>query len=198
MDLTHCGWSDIFFLGMDFPEGRQGAQRLHRPGRTRARRRAAPAGRSLSARHRGAAAPPGERRFGRHGGHHQLAEVFDFAKDYLGLLKAAVIASGWCRPGSKDRAEPADCWRASSDRGCGLEIVSNVNNIPKGSRLAVSTDAAGRAGQRLHARHRAGGIAHRASCRSTSAGWCWRGRCSANGSAAPAAAGRIPAASGRA
>src|SRR6185436_9254383 len=21
MDLTHCGWSDIFFLGMDFPEG---------------------------------------------------------------------------------------------------------------------------------------------------------------------------------
>ena len=29
MDLTHCGWSDIFFLGMDFPEGRQGAQRLH-------------------------------------------------------------------------------------------------------------------------------------------------------------------------
>ena len=21
MDLTHCGWSDIFFLGMDYPEG---------------------------------------------------------------------------------------------------------------------------------------------------------------------------------
>ena len=21
MDLTHSGWSDIFFLGMDFPEG---------------------------------------------------------------------------------------------------------------------------------------------------------------------------------
>ena len=21
MDLSHCGWSDIFFLGMDFPEG---------------------------------------------------------------------------------------------------------------------------------------------------------------------------------
>ena len=26
-----------------------------------------------------------------------LAEVFDYAKDYLGLLKAAVIASGTCR-----------------------------------------------------------------------------------------------------
>src|SRR5205085_865560 len=21
LDLTHCGWSDIFFLGMDYPEG---------------------------------------------------------------------------------------------------------------------------------------------------------------------------------
>ena len=21
MDLTHSGWSDIFFLGMDYPEG---------------------------------------------------------------------------------------------------------------------------------------------------------------------------------
>ncbi len=21
MDLSHCGWSDIFFLGMDYPEG---------------------------------------------------------------------------------------------------------------------------------------------------------------------------------
>ena len=28
-----------------------------------------------------------------------LAEVFDFAKDYLGLLKAAVIASGIVPPG---------------------------------------------------------------------------------------------------
>ena len=30
-----------------------------------------------------------------------LAEVFDFAKDYLGLLKAAVIASGIVPPGSE-------------------------------------------------------------------------------------------------
>ena len=29
MDLTHCGWSDIFFLGMDFPGRGQGAQCLH-------------------------------------------------------------------------------------------------------------------------------------------------------------------------
>ena len=28
MDLTHCGWSDIFFLGMDYPEGAQGPERL--------------------------------------------------------------------------------------------------------------------------------------------------------------------------
>ena len=29
----------------------------------------------------------------------ELSEVFDFAKDYLGLLKAAVIASGIVPPG---------------------------------------------------------------------------------------------------
>ena len=70
-----------------------------------------------------------------------LAEVFDFAKDYLGLLKAAVIARASCRRGSKVRAEPgAICWRGWSGPGRGLEIVSNVNNIPKGSRLAVSTN----------------------------------------------------------
>ena len=40
MDLTHCGWSDIFFLGMDYPGGREGAQRLDRSRRARPRRRA--------------------------------------------------------------------------------------------------------------------------------------------------------------
>ena len=35
MDLTHSGWSDIFFLGMDFPEGRTRPQHLDRPGRAR-------------------------------------------------------------------------------------------------------------------------------------------------------------------
>ena len=39
------------------------------------------------------------------------------------------------------RPEPRPtCWRAWSGPGRGLELVSNVNDIPKGSRLAVSTN----------------------------------------------------------
>jgi hypothetical protein len=69
-----------------------------------------------------------------------LAEVFDFAKDYLGLLKAAVIASGIVPPGIEGSGQSlADLLSRMLGPGRGLEIVSNVNNIPKGSRLAVST-----------------------------------------------------------
>ena len=35
-----------------------------------------------------------------------LAEVFDFARDYLGLLKAAVIASGIVPPGMEGASQP--------------------------------------------------------------------------------------------
>ena len=69
-----------------------------------------------------------------------LAEVFDFAKDYLGLLKAAVIASGIVPPGIEGSGQSlADLLSRMLGPGRGLEIVSSVNNIPKGSRLAVST-----------------------------------------------------------
>ena len=40
-----------------------------------------------------------------------LAEVFDFAKDYLGLVKAAVIAAGIVPPGIEGADQPlSDCW----------------------------------------------------------------------------------------
>ena len=35
-----------------------------------------------------------------------IAEVFDFARDYLGLLKAAVIASGIVPPGMEGATQP--------------------------------------------------------------------------------------------
>ncbi len=35
-----------------------------------------------------------------------IAEVFDFARDYLGLLKAAVIASGLVPPGMEGATQP--------------------------------------------------------------------------------------------
>jgi hypothetical protein len=70
-----------------------------------------------------------------------LAEVFDFAKDYLGLLKAAVIASGLVPPGIEGSGQSlAELLARILGPGRGLEIVSRVNDIPKGSRLAVSTN----------------------------------------------------------
>ena len=38
LDLSHSAWSDIFFLGMDYPEGRAGPEHLGRSGRPRPRR----------------------------------------------------------------------------------------------------------------------------------------------------------------
>ncbi|MCA9135069.1 MAG: hypothetical protein KDA45_17995, partial [Planctomycetales bacterium] len=62
-------------------------------------------------------------------------------KDYLGLLKAAVIASGIVPPGIEGSGQSlADLLARLIRPGYGLEIVSQVNDIPKGSRLAVSTN----------------------------------------------------------
>src|SRR5207247_1257590 len=70
-----------------------------------------------------------------------LADFFDFAKDYLGLLKAAVIASGIVPPGIEGSGQSlAELLARIVGPGRGLEIVSSVNNTPKGSRLAVSTN----------------------------------------------------------
>ena len=43
-----------------------------------------------------------------------LQELFDFGRDYLGLLKAAVIASGIVPPGLEGSGQPlaAICWRS--------------------------------------------------------------------------------------
>ncbi|MDP6423944.1 MAG: UTP--glucose-1-phosphate uridylyltransferase, partial [Planctomycetota bacterium] len=61
--------------------------------------------------------------------------------DYLGLLKAAVIASGTVPPGIEGSGEDlADLLATMAGPGRGLEIVSHVHGIPKGSRLAVSTN----------------------------------------------------------
>jgi hypothetical protein len=70
-----------------------------------------------------------------------LAGVFDFARDYLGLLKAAVIAAGIVPPGIEGSGlNLADLLARVVGPGRGLELVSHVNDIPKGSRLAVSTN----------------------------------------------------------
>ncbi len=143
MDLTHSGWSDIFFLGMDFPEG---ARVLNVSIDLTVRAAGTPSAPKppveayfrvidrpvlrLASVDLQAAAEIGS-----------IAEVFDFARDYLGLLKAAVIASGIVPPGMEGATEPLSDLLATLTGmpGHGIEIVSKVNDIPKGSRLAVST-----------------------------------------------------------
>jgi hypothetical protein len=141
MDLSHCGWSDIFFLGMDYPEG---ARVLN-------------VSIDLAVRGRDQTPqPPVEAYFrvidepvlrltsvdlGASSDVATLGEVFDFARDYLGLLKAAVIASGIVPPGIEGSGQDLGKLLARIvGRGKGIEVVSNVNGIPKGSRLAVSTN----------------------------------------------------------
>ncbi len=140
MDLSHSAWSDIFFLGMDFPEG---ARVLN-------------VSIDLAVRGRDRAPQPPVNAYLRvldepvlrlvsidlkdHADVTSVAEVFDFARDYLGLLKAAVIASGIVPPGMEGSEQGlAELFARMLGPGRGLEIASHVNDIPKGSRLAVST-----------------------------------------------------------
>jgi hypothetical protein len=141
MDLSHSAWSDIFFLGMDFPAGarvlnvsidlgvRGRDQQPRPPVEAYVRVIDEPLLR-LSSIDLAASADITD-----------LADVFDFAKDYLGLLKAALIASGLIPPGIEGSGQSlADLLAQLVGPGHGLELVSNVNGIPKGSRLAVSTN----------------------------------------------------------
>lgn len=144
MDFSHSGWSDIFFLGMDFPAG--------------ARVINASINLAVQGRHDHPQPPidcsvrvidqpilrlvsidldaVSEIR--------QLSDVFDFGADYLGLLKAAVIAAGLVPAGLEGHHAGIDSvLRRLLGPGLGLEIVSRVNDIPKGSRLAVSTNLLG-------------------------------------------------------
>jgi hypothetical protein len=143
MDLSHSGWSDIFFLGMDYPEGarvmntsidlavRDGSDAEPRPPVEASLRVIDEPVLRLSSVDLGCVADITS-----------LAEVFDYARDYLGLLKAALIAAGIVPPGLEGSGAslPDLLARLTGLAGHGLEVVSRVNDIPKGSRLAVSTN----------------------------------------------------------
>ncbi len=141
MDLTHSAWSDIFFLGMDFPEGARvinvsvdlavhGRDDTPRPPvEAYFRIIDQPVIRLTSIDLKASAEISA------------LSEVFDFAKDYLGLLKAAIIASGIVPPGIEGSGQSLEnLLETILGPQRGIEIVSSVNDIPKGSRLAVSTN----------------------------------------------------------
>jgi hypothetical protein len=141
MDLTHSAWSDIFFLGMDYPEG---ARVLNVSVDLGVHGRDTSTQPPVSAWLRVIEEPVLRLvsvDLGARADISNLAEVFDFAKDYLGLLKAAVIASGLVPPGIEGSGQSlADLLGEMVGPGRGLELVSSVNDIPKGSRLAVSTN----------------------------------------------------------
>ena len=141
MDLTHSAWSDIFFLGMDFPQGA----------------RVVNVSVDLAVHGRDAKPTPPVEAYFRiidqpvlrltsidlkaSAEITALADVFDFAKDHLGLLKAAIIASGIIPPGIEGSGESLAALLARiAGPGRGIEMISSVNDIPKGSRLAVSTN----------------------------------------------------------
>jgi hypothetical protein len=140
MDLTHSGWSDIFFLGMDYPEGARVINvSVDLAVRGRDRAPLPP----VSAWVRVIDEPVirlASLDLGAQAEITTLPEVFDFARDYLGLLKAALIAAGIVPPGIEGADQPlADLLAQVVGPGLGLEVVSHVRGIPKGSRLAVST-----------------------------------------------------------
>jgi hypothetical protein len=144
MDLTHSGWSDIFFLGMDYPEGARVInvsvnlgvygrdQDIKPPIRAFVRVIPEPVLRLTSIDLNATKDVT------------DLTDLFNFGNDYLSLVKAAVIASGLIPPSFEGTNQPLDQLLARIVApGMGLELVTQVNDIPKGSRLAVSTNLLG-------------------------------------------------------
>ncbi|ADB38615.1 UTP--glucose-1-phosphate uridylyltransferase [Spirosoma linguale] len=144
MDLTHSGWSDIFFLGMDYPEGARvinisidlgvfGRDKDIRPPlHCYVRVISEPVLRLTSVD------------LNTTKDIHDLADLFNFGNDYLSLVKAGVIASGLIPPSFEGTNQSlAEILTRIVAPGMGIELVTKVNDIPKGSRFAVSTNLLG-------------------------------------------------------
>ncbi|MGI4022792.1 MAG: UTP--glucose-1-phosphate uridylyltransferase [Janthinobacterium lividum] len=144
MDLTHSGWSDIFFLGMDYPEGARvvnlsidlgvfGRDKdINPPLHTYFRVIPEPVLRLTSIDLNVTKDVT------------ELSDLFNFGNDYLSLIKAGVIASGLIPPSFEgtNQSLPEILSRIVAP-GMGVELVTRVNDIPKGSRFAVSTNLLG-------------------------------------------------------
>ena len=144
MDLTHSGWSDIFFLGMDYPEGANVINISVDLGVYKRDKDIKP---PLESYFRVISEPvirltsidlevtkDIE----------TLSDLFNFGNDYLSLLKAGVIASGIIPPAFEGTNQKLnDILTTIVGKGMGFELVTKVNDIPKGSRFAVSTNLLG-------------------------------------------------------
>lgn len=141
MDLTHSGWSDIFFLGMDYPEGARVInvsidlgvygrdEDINPPLESYLRIITEPVIRLTSLDLKDSKDII------------ELSDLFNFGNDYLSLLKASVIASGLIPPSFEGTNQTIEnILGRIITPGLGIELVTKVNDIPKGSRLAVSTN----------------------------------------------------------
>jgi len=140
LDPSHSGWSDIFFLGMDFPEGARVVNisvnlRIHG-----SNERILPPCECYSrfiedpCIHLTSIDLNASKRIS------TLKELFNFGNDYLSLLKAGVVASGIVPPCFEHKDISLEkLLHKLLGRPGGIEVLTKVNNIPKGSRLAVST-----------------------------------------------------------
>jgi len=144
MDLTHSGWSDIFFLGMDYPEG---ARVINVSVDLGVYGRDSEIKPPIAAYFRVIEEPlvrltsidlKETKEIG------DLEDLFNFGNDHLSLLKAGVIASGIIPPAFEGTKQSlVDILSKIVGTGMGFELVTKVNDIPKGSRLAVSTNLLG-------------------------------------------------------
>jgi UDP-N-acetylglucosamine pyrophosphorylase len=144
LDLTHSCWSDIFFLGMDFPEaarvinisvdlGVNGRDKIIKPPiRACVRIINEPLIR-LSSLDLNTTKDVKD-----------LNGLFNFGNDYLSLLKAGIISSGLI-PSSFEGTSHSlpKILEQIVGQNMGIELITEVNDIPKGSRLAVSTNLLG-------------------------------------------------------
>ena len=132
LDLSHSGWSDIFFLGMDFPEG---ARVLN-------------ISVDLGVHGRDAApCPPIESRLRvitepilrltsidlkACKDVDSLEELFNFGNDYLGLIKAGVVASGLIPPSAgRHEVRLADLLARIVRPGTGWRSSARSTTSPK-------------------------------------------------------------------
>jgi hypothetical protein len=140
LDPSHSGWSDIFFLGMDFPEG---AKVINFSVDLRVHGSSAPIKPPCECYCRYIKEPviklvsvdlKSSKKV------NSIKELFNFGNDYLSLLKAGVVASGIVPPCFEDKdIELCELLHQLLGKPGGIEIVTRVNGIPKGSRFAVST-----------------------------------------------------------
>lgn len=144
MDLSHSGWSDIFFLGMDYPEGARVINvsvdlgvygrddEIRPPISTYFRVISEPIIR-LSSLDLNTSKDIED-----------LSDLFNFGNDYLSLLKAGLIAGGLIPPAFEGTGQKlGDVLARIVGPGMGVELLTKVNDIPKGSRFAVSTNLLG-------------------------------------------------------